>query len=113
MAFKQEVNVPLITTIGAVSAVLVIVLILGTEAWYHSEEQAQMSIEADQYPYQMLTQLKQQQKAVLDNPDHPYRWVDQKNGIVAIPIEQAMQIMAQTLGKPPTASADASSIGAK
>ena len=97
MAFKQEVNVPLIVTIGVVGFTLVGVLILGTEAWYDSEAQAQYNYEADQYPNTWLIGLKTDQLSNIN----AYRWVDQKQGIVTIPIDDAIKIMVQTGGHPP------------
>jgi hypothetical protein len=38
-----------------------------------------------------LHDLREETSAVL----HSYRWVDQKNGIVGIPIEEAIKIVAQ------------------
>ena len=99
MAFKQEVNVPLIVTIGVISCILVVVLIVGTEAWYDSEAQAEFNFEADQFPNTSLMSLKAGQQANINS----YRWVDQKKGIVTIPIEDAIKIMIQTGGHPPSA----------
>jgi hypothetical protein len=101
VAYKQEVNVPLIVTIGAVSVVLLVVLIIGTEAWYDSEAQAQANLEADVYGHPTLQALKDQQMAVLNDPQHPYHWVDKSKGIVAIPIDDAIKIMADNMDKPP------------
>ena len=38
MAIKQEVNAPLILTVGIISAVLLLVVAFGTEAWFIREE---------------------------------------------------------------------------
>jgi hypothetical protein len=102
VAFKQEVNVPLIVTIGVISCTLVVVLIVGTEAWYDSEAQAQFDYEAGEFPNsESVTNLKIGQQANINS----YHWVDQKNGIVAIPIDDAIKIMVQTGAHPPTADA--------
>jgi len=39
MAIRQEANTPLIVTIGVVSAVLLVVVTFGVEAWFLYEEQ--------------------------------------------------------------------------
>ena len=44
MAFKQEVNVPLIFTIGVVSGIMLLVIVIGTQAWYQSEEQNEIAL---------------------------------------------------------------------
>jgi hypothetical protein len=38
MAMRQEVNAPLILTVGAVGGVMVLVLMIGLHAWYLNEE---------------------------------------------------------------------------
>ena len=43
MAFKQEVNVPLIFTIGVVSGIVLLVTVIGTQAWYQSEENIEIA----------------------------------------------------------------------
>lgn len=48
------------------------------------------------YPPEDLTKYRQQEAEVLSG----YRWVDQKAGIVAIPIERAMELLVQQ-GKQP------------
>jgi hypothetical protein len=97
VAIKQEVNVPLIVTIGVVGFTLVLVLVLGTQAWYESEAEAQFNFEADQYPNTGLISLKTDQLTNINS----YRWVDRKAGIVTIPIDDAIKIMVQTGGHPP------------
>lgn len=105
MALKQEVNVPLIVTIGVVSTVVVLVLILGTEAWYESEADAQFTAAALEYRdfqspdlnHQTLLDLKKAQEANINS----YRWVDKSKGIVTMPIDDAIKLMIQTSGNPP------------
>jgi hypothetical protein len=38
MAIKQEVNAPLIVTVGIISTLLLIVIIIGLQAWFTFEE---------------------------------------------------------------------------
>ncbi|MGD1276989.1 MAG: hypothetical protein ABR964_07185 [Tepidisphaeraceae bacterium] len=104
MPMKQEVNVPLVLTIGIVSGVLLVVMIIGTEAWYRSEEQSEIAAKAREYPYQPLIDLKASGSKRISE----YRWVDRNNGVVAIPIERAMQIMVQTQGHFPSTQPSAS-----
>ena len=48
MAFKQEVNVPLIFTIGVVSGIMLLVIVIGTQAWYQSEEINEVALKAEE-----------------------------------------------------------------
>jgi len=98
MAFKQEVNVPLILTIGIVSGIMLLVIVIGTQAWFQNEEQSEMAAKAMEFPHQDLIELQNGQRANINS----YRWVDQKNGVVAIPIGRAMQVMLETNGNLPT-----------
>ena len=98
MAFKQEVNVPLIVTIGIVSGIMLLVTVIGVQAWYQDEEQAEAAAKAQEYQNTWLDNLKTDQQANIGT----YRWVDKKTGTVAIPVSDAMKIMADTRMHPPT-----------
>jgi hypothetical protein len=98
MAFKQEVNVPLILTIGIVSGIMLLVIVIGTEAWFQSEEQAEFASKAVEFPHQGLLDLQSGQRANINS----YHWVDKKNNVVAIPIGRAMEVMMETNGNLPT-----------
>lgn len=97
MAYKQEVNIPLIVTIGIVSAILLIVVILGMEAWFKSEEQAQFEIEAAANPNQTLERLRDDQLSNIN----AYHWVNRDKGLVTIPIADAMKQIVAANGKLP------------
>src|SRR5579884_2562584 len=45
------------------------------------------------HPWEQLQQLRAREDDILNN----YRWVDQKNGVVHIPIEKAMEQVVGTL----------------
>jgi hypothetical protein len=98
VAYKQEINVPLVVTIGAVSGFLLITLVIGVQAWYLSEEQAEIESKADSSPVQELVDAKEQQKHLSDAP----HWADKDHKTLVIPIEQAMAIIVQNNGVLPT-----------
>ena len=98
MAIKQEVNVPLVVTIGIVSGILLLVLVIGVQAWYQSEEEAEEAQKAVEYPNNALISLKTDQLANINT----YRWVDKKGGVVTIPIDLAMKIMVRSQGNFPS-----------
>lgn len=99
MAFKQEVNVPLILTIGVISGVMVLVLVIGTQAWYQDEEIEQSNLVNSQYPIsRSVDELKLQQTEAINT----YAWVDKQKGVVAIPIDKAMDILVRDKGKLPS-----------
>jgi hypothetical protein len=98
VAIKQEANVPLVLTIGIVAGILIIVIIIGLQGWYQSQENDEMAYKADLFKNADLIDLK---AAQTDNISH-YRWVDKQNNVVSIPIERAMQVMIETNGNPPS-----------
>ena len=97
MAIKQEANVPLVLSIGIVSGMLLLVIVIGVQAWYQSEENSETAAKADEFPNTTLIDLKQSQ---IDNISD-YRWVDKANHVVSIPIDRAIDIYVQTNGNPP------------
>lgn len=50
MAMRQEVNAPLILTVGAVSGVMVLVVMIGLHAWYLNEELREQTIKLESAP---------------------------------------------------------------
>ena len=90
MAARQDVNTPVIVTIGIVSALLLIVVAIGLEAWFRSEEQSQMAVMSRRAVYMPLVSQTLEQQSKING----YRWIDSQKQIAAIPIEEAMKIVA-------------------
>jgi len=96
---KQEVNVPLILTIGIVGGIMILVAVIGVQAWYQSEENNELVAKENEFPHQELIDLKngQMDRIGIVRPDGPaprYHWVDKKNNVVAIPIDAAIDFMS-------------------
>ncbi|HYO07924.1 MAG TPA: hypothetical protein VER17_03055 [Tepidisphaeraceae bacterium] len=102
MAQREQANVPLLLTIGAVSGFLLIVLALGLQAWYLREVQQEVRAKWDDVPLQPITDIRARQL----NDINTYRWVNREQNRVAIPIDQAIKIVAQNQGKLPSAKAE-------
>ena len=96
MAQREQANVPLLLTIGAVSGFLVIVLAMGIQAWFLREMQREVAQKWDNVPLQPVTDLRRQQETNIST----YRWVDKDKKVVAIPIDEAMKLVAQQNQKP-------------
>jgi hypothetical protein len=99
MSQRQEANVPLLITIGAVSGFLLLVMTIGLQAWFLREVQVEVTQKWDNTPIQPLTDQRQAQQTNLST----YRWINRDKNRVAIPIDEAMKVIAQ--GKGPTANA--------
>ena len=80
--------------IGLVGIVLVALTIVGLEVlYYRTAEQASRILGADG-PSAELTEMRAAQQQLLTG----YRWVDREQGIVAIPVEQAAEIVVHEQG---------------
>jgi hypothetical protein len=85
MAIKQEANVPLLLTIGAVSGFLLLVLVIGIQSWFLREVQNEVTAKWQQTPFEPVTsQLAAQERRIMQE--------------AAMPIEQAVrQIVANSV----------------
>jgi hypothetical protein len=94
MSSKQDANVSRIVVVGSICSVLLVVLLVGLQAWYYGEqarEREEKVVEATDWK---LSSIRMDQLETI----HSYRWVDQKNGRVAIPIDRAMELVLEDLG---------------
>ena len=97
MTFKDDVNSPLIITVGAISGFLVIVLVIGLQAWFLSEEQRELSGDYSAGNRE-LTELRKDQQAKIST----YHWIDRDKNVVAIPIDEAKKLLIENKGKLPS-----------
>jgi hypothetical protein len=97
MAMKQEANTPLILTIGAVSSLLVLVVMFGVEAWFRHEEFTEREDQWDTIPNSWLADIRDPQLARLETEG-----MDAKTGSHKVNIETAMQAVIANGGKLPT-----------
>lgn len=62
MAMRQEVNAPLILTVGTVGGVMVVVLMIGLHAWYLTEERREQVGKTDSSPPPELVRAAREQE---------------------------------------------------
>ena len=83
------------TVVAGGSGILVVILIiLVLQAVYYRAEESEILRKRYLKPAQELTELRAAQEEQL----HTYRWVDKEKQVVTIPIEKAMEIVADELG---------------
>lgn len=85
------INIPLVFTIVAFSAILVAAAVIATQAWFYQQitlEQQSKSLGQQNQP---LLDAKFQQLQNIST----YRWVDPKTSQTAIPIDRAMELTVQ------------------
>ncbi|MEX2388860.1 MAG: hypothetical protein WD534_13360, partial [Phycisphaeraceae bacterium] len=70
----QDVNVPLILTIGVISSLLLIVIVIGIQAWFHFEAYHERARKVYTTQDRELVELQTTQRQHLSS----YRWVDEE-----------------------------------
>jgi hypothetical protein len=95
MAYQEDTNSPLILVIGAVSGFLVIVIVIGLQAWFLNEEQQELSQVYSGAVNHQLRDLRIEQNRNVST----YRWIDRDKQIVAVPVDEAMKMLIQNKGK--------------
>src|SRR4051794_12134886 len=97
MAMKQDVNAPLIVTIGVVSGLLLLVVVFGLQAWFVREERAEIAGKWEEAGVSKYVEIHTEQRAKIEREG-----VDEQTKARTIPIEKAMQVIIQTGGKLPS-----------
>ena len=91
---KQEVNSPLIITTGIISVLLLIVSSIGLEAWFRYEEEAELTEKWQVNQNTWLADIRSAEAKTLGGAKH-----DPTTKTNAVPIDVAMQAVAQNQGK--------------
>jgi len=94
MAIKQDVNAPLIVTIGVVSGLLLLVIMFGTQAWFVREERDEIAQKWEAAPNTQLEDLRKAQRARIETSGTV-------EGRHTIPIQKAMEYVRTHGGKRP------------
>ena len=87
-------NVPATVVVGVVGAILLFVVVVLLQAVFYSAERAENQVKVVAPASEELASLRASQLEVL----HSYRWIDQPNGVVGIPIERAMELVVREHG---------------
>jgi hypothetical protein len=81
--------------VGVAGALCVVLAVLGLELLYHhTAERARR--ERDSAPPAELSAVRRAEQELLES----YRWIDRQRGIVAIPVERAMELLLEERGAP-------------
>jgi hypothetical protein len=92
-----EPNTTLTALIGVVFAIGLFVLVVFLQAFFYREEAEENVRKVVAVAPEELSQLKAQQLEAL----HSYRYVDPRAGVVAIPIDRAMELVVRDGGGVP------------
>ncbi len=79
-AMRQEVNAPLIITVGVLSTLLLVVVMFGTEAWFVKEERDEIAEKWEVSKNEALANLLTEQRANIKGIDAAITQVVQTGG---------------------------------
>jgi hypothetical protein len=87
----DDVSAGPIVVIGIVGAILVFALIVAMQAVFLREEEKQRQEKVVGVPEEGIRALRADQLGALNG----YRWIDEKKGVVGIPIDRAMELLVE------------------
>jgi len=93
MAGHEDVKTSAVALVGFLGAVVLFALIILLQVVYYWAAERQVQRKEIDAPESELREAVAAQQAKLVG----YRWVDQKQGIVAIPIQRAMDLVVRDL----------------
>ena len=91
MAERDDLNVPMIATVGAVSVILTIASVFAVQALYFSYANSENQRKVVEAPTSNADSRLAEQEAKLAR----YGWVSREDGTVTIPIERAMRLVVE------------------
>lgn len=94
---KEDINVPLLVTIGAVSSILLVVILIGVQAWFLWVYHAETNRKWAEVTSNTVVNLKKSQAESLK----VIAKADPEKGTFRIPIDSAMQAVVAAGGKLP------------
>jgi len=86
----DDPNVAASAVVGIISAILLFVIIVMLQAYFYNAEQDELARKVYSRPYEALQHLDANQLELLNS----YGWVSQPDGVVHVPIERAMKLVA-------------------
>jgi hypothetical protein len=104
---ESEPNTPLILFFGFVGIVLFFVIVVSLQTLFYTVEKQEFQEKVVSQPAEELDALRAQQ---IENIN-AYRWVEKASGVVAIPIERAMELVVRDAAIPAVAAPPGSATG--
>ena len=104
MTTQSDLNTPLIAVIGLLGAILVFAIIVLLIVVFYRVETRQQAELSRQPPTEISNLMAEQQAKLVQ-----YRWVNQQQRIVSIPIHRAMDLVVAELGRDAQSADDAPS----
>jgi hypothetical protein len=90
MIRHDDPNAAVTILIGTAGALILLVTVLLLHAYFYSAAEAELNRKVSSVASPELARMRAEHLEALSS----YRWVDQTGGVVAIPIERAMALIA-------------------
>jgi hypothetical protein len=88
-------NAPVTLAVAIASAILLVVIVVLLEAYFFKAESEENQRKVVAVVPEELAQARADQIGLI----HAYRWIDEKQGVVGIPIERAMELVVAEQGR--------------
>jgi len=95
---KEDINAPFIITAAIISTIMLVVVVIGTHAWFLYEETKETDVKWDASPNATLVSLNHQQDQAL----LATKWTDETRTVASVPISSAMKMVIAGKGKLPS-----------
>ena len=93
MVERHDLNIPVISVVGAISVILTVAIVLAVQALYFNYANSETQRKIVQAPTVSADSRLAEQDAKLAR----YSWVNRAQGTVTIPIERAMQLVVEEM----------------
>ncbi len=93
MSTNGNPSASLIALVGVVGVILVFVVIVGLQTLFYNVQKAEIEEKVYSQIPEELSRLRSQQLEQLNR----YRWIDEKGGVVGVPIDRAMDLVVKEL----------------
>ena len=100
---SHDINVILLALMGIVGTILVVSLVVATQAWFRYEFDQENQRKYIDVPYRPLEELKSAQLAELDEPAYTVRFESEVRTV--IPIDEAIALVIAEHNKTPSTEA--------
>ncbi len=87
----DDPNVAASAVVGIISAILLFVIIVLLQTWFYHAEEDERFRKVYSQPYQELQKVDNEQLERLGS----FGWISEGDGVVHIPIERAMKLVAE------------------
>jgi|GEM_PF-2915820 len=100
MSLKDDINVPLIVSLGFSTAIVVVLSVIGTQALYFKvDHDLQQERFAD---LEAGTTMPRHVWVEQDAENQKYQWMSEGKTYAHVPVDSAIKVLAKTKGKVPT-----------